>query len=89
MLESDWLNIISHNPYIPIGHQEIVAKALHHGLNAEFLSSTHFLPPQFEASFRHILESNSVVIQAITNNLIQKDKSLKAAFVLFWKCVAL
>ena len=77
VIESDWLNVISCNPYIPVGHQEIIARALHQGLNADLLGSTHLLPPQFEASFRHILDSNNVNCQTITNGLKQKDQSIK------------
>ena len=76
VLESDWLNVISHNPYISVGHHEIIARALHQGLNADLLDSTHLLPPQFEASCRHILDSNNMNYQTITNSLKQKDKSI-------------
>lgn len=77
VIESDWLNVIYHNPYIPVGHHEIIARALHQGLNANLLDSTHLLPPQFEASCRHILDSNNINCQVITNNLKQKDQSIK------------
>lgn len=77
VLESDWLNVISHNPYIPLGHHEIIARALYQGLNADLLNSTHLLPPQFEASCRHILDLNNINCQVITNNLKQKDQSIK------------
>ena len=77
VIESDWLNVISHNPYIPVGHHEIIARALHQGLNADLLDSTHLLPPQFEASCRHILDANNINCQVITNSLKQKDQSIK------------
>lgn len=75
--ESDWTAILCANPFIPIGHHEILAKGLHQGLNAEWLNSTHILPPQFEASMKYMLESNSKVAQKVTSTLKQKDFLLK------------
>ena len=53
--ESDWMSMLIANPFIPNGHHEIIAKGLHQGFNSEWIYPTHLLPPQFEASMRHVL----------------------------------
>jgi hypothetical protein len=75
--ETDWLAILCANPFIPNGHHEILAKGIHQGFNSEWLISTHLLPPQFEASMKYMLESNSKVAQKVTSTLKQKDFLLK------------
>lgn len=75
--ESDWMSMLIANPFIPNGHHEIIAKGLHQGFNCEWIYPTHLLPPQFEASIRHILESHSIPAQNITLGSKQKDFLLK------------
>jgi hypothetical protein len=69
--------MLINNPFIPDGHHEIIAKGLNQGLNCQWIYSTHLLPPQLEASLRHILESHSLPVQNITTGLKQKDFLLK------------
>lgn len=75
--ETDWMEILCANPFIPNGHHEILAKGLHQGFNSEWLISTHLLPPQFEASMKYMLESNFKVAQKVTPTMKQKDFLLK------------
>jgi hypothetical protein len=52
----DFFPFIRGNPFIPEGHEYIVAQGLYSGFHGDFLTAVHLLVPQIEASMRYILE---------------------------------
>lgn len=52
--------LVLSNPFIPPGHEGLVARGLLAGFESDFVTSAHLLVPQFEACFRHVLEAHGV-----------------------------
>lgn len=72
----DFLPFIQGNPFIPQGHEYIVARGLHSGMQGDFLTAVHFLVPQIEASVRYILSQVGVIASGLTSDGIQDEYSL-------------
>ena len=68
--------IINGNTYIPYGHEYAVLKGIMAGLQGDFLSASHILVPQLEATLRHILLQKGKITSKYTNEGIQDEISL-------------
>ena len=78
----DLVPIVLHNPFIPRGHEGIIAKGLLAGFYGDFLTASHMLVPQFENSIRYMLETAGV---DITNLMSDKTERLKLLGALLGK----
>lgn len=78
----DLAPIVLHNPFIPRGHEGIIAKGLLAGFYGDFLTASHMLVPQFENSIRYMLETAGV---DITNLMSDKTERLKLLGALLGK----
>ena len=72
----DFLPFIRGNPFIPEGHELIVAQGLYAGMHGDFLAAVHLLVPQVEASMRYILEQVGVQPSGVDAKGIQDEFSL-------------
>ncbi len=61
-----WL--VTHNPWIPGGHEGIVLRGLQAGFDGDFLVAGHLLTLQFEACVRHVLVNAGAHV-----SLLEKD----------------
>jgi hypothetical protein len=78
----DLIPVVLHNPFIPRGHEGIIAKGLLAGFYGDFLTASHLLVPQFENSIRYMLETAGV---DITNLMSDKTERLKLLGALLGK----
>ncbi len=72
----DFVPLVSNNPFIPPQRMEIIARGLYAGLQGDFLSATHFLIPQLEASVRYILYQLRVITSGLDDEGIQDEYNL-------------
>jgi len=70
------VELLINHPLIPAGREIIVGRGLHAGLIGDFLSAIHFLIPQIEESFRHVLIQSGIVPSSFTDNEIQDEFNL-------------
>ncbi|MDY0943423.1 DUF4209 domain-containing protein [Priestia megaterium] len=68
--------LVSNNPFIPEGREEIYARGLYAGFNGDFLVSTHLLIPQLENSIRYILSKEGEIVSNLDKNGVQEEKNL-------------
>ena len=78
--ETDLLPLVSNNPFVPSGRENLFAKGLYAGLMGDFVTSTHILIPQIENSVRYMLSNRGAITSGIDNknNGIQKENYLTA-----------
>ena len=79
---SDFIPIVSNNPLIPDGREQIYAQGLHAGMEGDFLVAAHLLIPQFENSICHVLAQRGVITSGINPNGIQNEHSLNTTLYL-------
>lgn len=79
---SDFIPIVSNNPLIPDGREQIYAKGLHAGMEGDFSVAAHLLIPQFENSICHVLAQRGVITSGINPNGIQNEHSLNTTLYL-------
>ena len=79
---SDFIPIVSNNPLIPEGREQIYAQGLHAGMEGDFLVAAHLLIPQFENSIRHVLAQHDVITSGIDPQGIQDERSLNTTLYL-------
>ena len=72
----DFLTIVSDNPLVPQGRENLWAKGLLAGLRWELDIAAHLLIPQFEHSLRNVLYQEGVITSSIDNEGIQKEYDL-------------
>jgi hypothetical protein len=72
---SDFLPIVSNNPFIPSNREYLFAKGLYAGLTGDFITSTHILIPQIENSVRYLLAKQGVITSGLDRG-IQKEHFL-------------
>jgi len=75
--EDDFLPIVQNNPFVPKGREKIFAKGLYHGLNGEYLLSSHLLIPQIENSFRFLLEGANIPTSKLAIKQAQTEHSFE------------
>ena len=76
----DLLELVSDNPFVPPGHEEIFLRGLHAGFLGDFLTASLFLVPQIEESIRHVLKNNGVDISNLKDDQTQPVKLLGSLF---------
>jgi hypothetical protein len=76
--ESYLLPLVSNNPFVPSGRENLFAKGLYAGLIGDFITSTHILIPQIENSVRYLLSNRGAITSGIDNknNGIQQEHNL-------------
>jgi len=79
---SDFIPIVSNNPLIPEGREQIYAQGLHAGMEGDFLVAAHLLIPQFENSVCHVLAQRGAITSGINPNGIQNERSLNTTLYL-------
>ena len=79
---SDFIPIVSNNPLIPEGREQIYAQGLHAGMEGDFLVAAHLLIPQFENSVCHVLTQHGVITSKIDSKGIQDEHSLNKTLYL-------
>ncbi len=72
----DILPIVSDNPLVPEGREQIFARGLHAGLAGDFLTAIHLLIPQFENSVRHLLKQQGLITSGLSSDGIQEEWDL-------------
>jgi hypothetical protein len=66
--------LVTDNPFVPPGHEEIFRRGLYYGFAGDMLLASHLLVPQLENSVRYVLESNGADIVNLESNLTQPVK---------------
>jgi hypothetical protein len=77
---ADWIPLLVHSPFVPVGREEIFARGLQAGLIGDFLVAGHLLIPQIENSLRNFLDSNGIVASNLDQRGIQEDLTIDALF---------
>lgn len=73
---ADLFPLVSNNPFVPSGREELYAQALHAGMQGYFVVSTHLLLPQIEHSIRDLLYRSGAITSKLTSNGIQDEYDL-------------
>ena len=68
--------LVTHNPFIPPGHEVLFLKGISSGFRGELDITAHFLVPQIEESIRHVLKSAGHITSKLDAKLIQEERSL-------------
>jgi hypothetical protein len=71
---NDLLFLVSDNPFIPQGHEEIFLRGIHAGFKGDFIVASHLLVPQIEESIRHVLRLNGFVTSNLHSDMTQNEK---------------
>jgi hypothetical protein len=79
----DLLSVVTHNPFVPPGREDLYALGLYAGLKGDFVTSAHVLIPQLENSIRHVLEQYGWVVSGLDQSGIQKEYDLNKAVETF------
>jgi len=74
--QRDFNFLVLDNPFVPPGHEGIFRRGLYHGLQGDFLLSSHLLTPQVENSIRYVLEQRGVDVSNLNSDLTQPVKLL-------------
>lgn len=76
--ETHLISLVSNNPFVPPGRENLFIKGLYAGLIGDFITSTHILIPQIENSVRYLLSNRGAITSGIDNknNGIQKEDNL-------------
>ncbi|GEP45511.1 hypothetical protein BGE01nite_48020 [Brevifollis gellanilyticus] len=72
--------LVTCNPFIPPGHEQIFLLGLFYGLAGDLILSSHLLAPQIENSLRYVLERHGVDVSNINADLTQPVKVLGPLF---------
>lgn len=72
----DILQVVTFNPFVPVGRELIFAKGLLAGLQGDYLSALHFLIPQIENSLRDLLNRINIITSSINSEGIQEEFDL-------------
>ncbi|MCD4806429.1 MAG: DUF4209 domain-containing protein [Methanococcoides sp.] len=78
----DLLSIVSDNPFVPEGRENIYALGLYFGLKGDFLTSIHLLIPQLENSIRFVLRNNGIITSGIDHYGIQNEYDINTTLVM-------
>ncbi len=68
--------LVTHNPFIPPGHEMLFLKGIVAGFRGELDITAHFLVPQIEESIRYVLKSAGYVTSKLDAKLIQEERLL-------------
>lgn len=76
---SDFIPIVTNNPFVPKGREEIYIRALYSGLIGDFLVAGHLLIPQIENSIRSCVKRQGAITSWLDNK-IQDEYIMSALF---------
>lgn len=68
--------LVTNNPFVPSGREDIYARGLVAGLRDDGLVAAHLLIPQIENSLRHLLILRGKITSLLTDDLIQDEYPL-------------
>jgi hypothetical protein len=71
--EQDWDEIVSNNPFVPIGRERLFVRGLHAGMLGDFVTAAHVLIPQLENSCREILARAGALVSTYDAEGIQPE----------------
>lgn len=72
----DFLPIVSNNPFVPEGREDLYAQGLQAGLKGDLPIAMHLLIPQFEHSVRYVLAQRGVITSGFDQEGIQEEYNL-------------
>ena len=72
----DFRSLTNYNPIVPEGRESLWARGFWHGMNGDFVESTHLLIPQLEHSLREILVQHGHLASSLDASGIQKENNL-------------
>jgi hypothetical protein len=78
--KADLVFLVSDNPLIPPGHEEIFLRGLHAGFHGDFLVASSLLVPQIENSIRYVLTNQGVDVSNYQDDQTQPVKLLGPLF---------
>ena len=78
----DLLPIVSNNPFVPKGRENIYALGLYFGLKGDFLTSIHLLIPQLENSIRFVLYNNGTITSGFDQYGIQNEFDINSTLIM-------
>lgn len=73
---SDWLPLVSNNPFVPEGRELIYVQGLQAGLQGDYLVAVHLLVPQLEHSLRYIMNQRGIPTSSLDAYGIQQEWDL-------------
>lgn len=76
LIEKDFLDICTNNPFIKNGQEYIFAKGLYAGFTGDFITATHILVPLLENSLRYLLEQYGVNASSVNTHGTQEVQRL-------------
>lgn len=80
----DFMSMVTHNPFVPEGREEMYARGLYAGLKGDFMTAIHLLLPQLENSIRHELELQNLIVSGLDQSNIQKEYDLNKLFEIYF-----
>jgi len=78
--KADLVFLVSDNPFIPPGHEEIFLRGIHAGFHADFLVASSLLVPQIENSVRYVLTNQGIDVANYQDDQTQPVKLLGPLF---------
>jgi hypothetical protein len=80
----DFMSMVTNNPFVPEGREDIYARGLYAGLKGDFMTAIHLLLPQLENSIRHELELQNLIVSGLDQSNIQKEYDLNKLFEIYF-----
>lgn len=74
--EEDLATIAALSPIVPYGREKLIGKALHLGLERDFVSAAHILVPQIEHLARFLLKANAEKTTTVDEGGIEHEVGL-------------
>jgi transcriptional regulator of met regulon len=78
--KADFVFLVSENPFVPPGHEEIFLRGIHAGFHGDFLVASSLLVPQIENSIRYVLTNHGVDVTNYKDDRTQPVKLLGPLF---------
>lgn len=78
--KADFVFLVSENPFVPPGHEEIFLRGIHAGFHGDFLVASSLLVPQIENSIRYVLTNHGVDVTNYQDDRTQPVKLLGPLF---------
>jgi len=72
----DLVFLVANNPFIPEGHEGIYLKGIQAGFFGDWLTASHLLIPQIEASLRFVCQQQGIVTSTLESDGTQKERDL-------------
>ena len=78
--KADFVFLVSENPFVPPGHEEVFLRGIHAGFHGDFLVASSLLVPQIENSIRYVLTNHGVDVTNYQDDRTQPVKLLGPLF---------